>query len=67
MRPILIDTDVLIWKLRGNANAAERLDQAGGFVLSAVSYMELIQGVRDKAEENTRARWQYRSSRNHRP
>ena len=47
---MLIDTDVLIWNLRGNAKAAERLDQAGGFVLSAVSYMELIQGVRDKTE-----------------
>lgn len=47
---MLIDTDVLIWNLRGNAQAAERLDHAGGFVVSAVSYMELIQGVRDKAE-----------------
>jgi predicted nucleic acid-binding protein len=47
---MLIDTDVLIWNLRGNAKAAERLDHAGGFILSAVSYMELIQGVRDKAE-----------------
>ena len=40
---MLIDTDVLIWNLRGNTKAAERLDHAGGFVLSAVSYMELIQ------------------------
>ena len=40
---MLIDTDVLIWNLRGNAKAAERLGHAGGFVLSAVSYMELIQ------------------------
>lgn len=47
---MLIDTDVLIWNLRGNAKAAERLDHAGGFVLSTVSYMELIQGVRDKTE-----------------
>jgi predicted nucleic acid-binding protein len=47
---MLIDTDVLIWNLRGNAKAAERLDHAGGFFLSAISYMELIQGVRDKAE-----------------
>ncbi|WPL16118.1 putative ribonuclease VapC19 [Thiorhodovibrio winogradskyi] len=47
---MLIDTDVLIWNLRGNVRAAELLDNAGGFVLSAVSYMELIQGVRDKPE-----------------
>lgn len=47
---MLIDTDVLIWNLRGNQQAADLLDHAGGFRLSAVSYMELIQGVRDKAE-----------------
>jgi hypothetical protein len=47
---MLIDTDVLIWNLRGNEKAAELLDHAGGFVVSAVSYMELVQGVRDKAE-----------------
>jgi predicted nucleic acid-binding protein len=47
---MLTDTDVLIWNLRGNTKAADLLDHAGGFVLSAVSYMELIQGVRDKAE-----------------
>lgn len=47
---MLVDTDVLIWNLRGNVKAAERLDHAGGFILSAVSYMELIQGVRDKTE-----------------
>jgi hypothetical protein len=47
---MLIDTDVLIWNLRGNEKAAELLDHAGGFVMSAVSYMELMQGVRDKAE-----------------
>ncbi|MBK5969886.1 MULTISPECIES: type II toxin-antitoxin system VapC family toxin [Thiorhodovibrio] len=47
---MLIDTDVLIWNLRGNATAADLLDHAGGFILSAITYMELIQGVRDKAE-----------------
>lgn len=47
---ILVDTDVLIWNLRGNAKAAERLDGLEGFCLSAVSYMELVQGMRDKNE-----------------
>lgn len=47
---ILVDTDVLIWNLRGDAKAAERLDVMPSFHLSAVTYMELIQGMRDKAE-----------------
>ena len=50
---MLIDTDVLIWNLRGNTNAADLLDNAGGFTLSAVSYMELVQGVRNKADLRT--------------
>jgi len=47
---MLIDTDVLIWNMRGNERAAELLDGALGFTLSAVTYMELVQGARDKAE-----------------
>ena len=47
---ILVDTDVLIWNLRGNERAGDLLDGLGGFCLSAVSYMELVQGMRDKRE-----------------
>ena len=47
---MLVDTDVLIWNLRGNAAAADRLDEMTGFSLSAVSYMELVQGLRNKQE-----------------
>jgi predicted nucleic acid-binding protein len=47
---ILVDTDVLIWNLRGNPKAAEVLDTLPGFSLSAVTYMELVQGMRDKNE-----------------
>ena len=47
---MLIDTDVLIWNLRGNVRAADLLDEAGGFALSAVTYMELVQGVRNRSE-----------------
>ncbi|HBL86991.1 MAG TPA: VapC toxin family PIN domain ribonuclease, partial [Alcanivorax sp.] len=42
---MLVDTDVLIWNLRGDPAAAEALDSAPGFCLSAVTYMELLQGL----------------------
>ena len=47
---ILVDTDVLIWNLRGNEKAARVLDTHPGMFLSAVTYMELIQGLRNKDE-----------------
>lgn len=47
---MLVDTDVLIWNLRGVQAAADLLDTNPGFQVSAVTYMELAQGVRDKAE-----------------
>lgn len=48
---MLIDTDVIIWNLRGNQAAADTLDHLPGFSLSAVSYMELLQGVRNRQEQ----------------
>lgn len=50
---MLVDTDVLIWNLRGNANAADTLDALSGFHLSAITYMELAQGARNKQELRT--------------
>ena len=47
---MLVDTDVLIWHLRGYAQATRRLDQLDALMLSAVSYLELLQGMRNKAE-----------------
>jgi len=47
---VLIDTDVLIWNLRGNERAASFLDDNAPFSISVVSYMELLQGLRDKDE-----------------
>ena len=47
---ILVDTEVLIWNFRGNPKAAEILDALPGFSLSAVTYVELVQGTRDKNE-----------------
>lgn len=50
MIAVLVDTDVLIWHLRGYAQATRRLDQLDSLALSAVSYLELLQGMRNKAE-----------------
>ncbi|WP_017926228.1 type II toxin-antitoxin system VapC family toxin [Thioalkalivibrio sp. HL-Eb18] len=47
---MLLDTDVLIWNLRGNQRASEWLDSSPGFTVSAVTYMELVQGLRDQSE-----------------
>jgi len=47
---MLIDTDVLIWNLRGNERAADYLDQLPGFSMSSITWMELCQGVRNTAE-----------------
>lgn len=47
---MLVDTDVLIWHLRGEAQAAARLDALPNLSLSAMSYLELLQGMRNKAE-----------------
>jgi len=47
---VLVDSDVLIWHLRGYPQATRRLDQLASFTLSAVSYLELLQGMRNQAE-----------------
>lgn len=47
---MLFDTDVLIWALRGNKKAADTIDQQAYRCCSVVSYMELLQGIRDKKE-----------------
>lgn len=47
---ILIDSDVLIWYARGNAHAVATVNALAESHISAVSYMELLQGCRSKAE-----------------
>ena len=47
---LLVDTDVLIWLLRGRESARIALHACSSVELSAVTYMELVQGVRDKTE-----------------
>ncbi len=45
---MLFDTDVVIWSLRGNRRASRFIDEADRLDLSIISYMELVQGARDK-------------------
>jgi len=45
----LVDTDVFIWYLRGNEKAKELLHSID-FCISSITYMELIQGMRNKHE-----------------
>lgn len=47
---MIIDTDVIIWDLRGNARAKDILAENIPFRISVVSYIELVQGMRNKAE-----------------
>ena len=47
---MLFDTDVLIWCFRGKAKAAQTIESADAPAISAVTYMELVQGVRNKQE-----------------
>ena len=47
---MLFDTDVLIWYLRGNKKAALALEKSDSRELSIISYMELLQGARNKQE-----------------
>lgn len=47
---MLVDTDVLIWHLRGYPQATRRLDLLPSLTISVVSYLEVLQGMRNKAE-----------------
>ncbi len=47
---MIVDTDVLIWFLRGREHAAIFLDDLDRISLSAVTYMELVQGMRNNRE-----------------
>ena len=47
---VLIDSDVLVWLTRGHVGAAQRLHALEAWRISAVTYIELAQGCRDKAD-----------------
>jgi len=48
---MMYDTDILTWIQRGHAKAARLVEKDRSKSLSVQSYMELLQGARDKAEQ----------------
>lgn len=49
---MLVDTDVLIWYMRGNKKAFTAIEKSVNFHISVITYMELVQGMRNKMELN---------------
>jgi predicted nucleic acid-binding protein len=49
---MLIDTDVLIWYMRGNEKAFHVVENLDNFFISVIAYMEIVQGLRNKKELN---------------
>ena len=47
---LLIDTDVLIWYMKGNEKAYNVVENLDSFSISVVAYIELVQGMRNKNE-----------------
>lgn len=47
---MLFDTDVMIRAFRGNVKALSAIDEAQSRCISSITYMELLQGVRNKHE-----------------
>ena len=47
---MIIDTDVLIWYLWGNVRARKTVENHIPFSISVITYMELIQGMKNKNE-----------------
>ena len=45
---MIFDTDILIWVQRGNEKAAKLIEQDEDRYLSIQSYMELLQGAKNK-------------------
>ncbi len=47
---LLIDSDVIIWYMKGNPKVYNVIEEQKVFFISVVSYMELIQGMQNKRE-----------------
>lgn len=50
---MIIDTDVVIWNLRGNEKAKQIISVNIPFKISVVTYIELVQGMKNKVELQT--------------
>jgi len=50
---MLFDTDVLIFVQRGNVNAAQLIEDAADRSISIQTYMELLQGAKNKEQHLT--------------
>ncbi|MCI5120061.1 MAG: type II toxin-antitoxin system VapC family toxin [Candidatus Electrothrix sp. AUS4] len=49
---MIFDTDMFIWVQRGNEKAAEVMDIADARYLSIQTYMELLQGAKNKKQHH---------------
>jgi predicted nucleic acid-binding protein len=49
---MIIDTDVIIWYMKGNEKASKAIEKSKNFFISVVTYMELVRGMRNKNELN---------------
>ncbi len=49
---MVIDTDILIWYMKGNEKAYKTIENSKKIFISVVTYMELVQGMRNKKELN---------------
>ena len=47
---MIIDSDVLIWELRGNQKARDVVHASIPFRISVVTYVELVQGMKNKRD-----------------
>ncbi len=47
---MIIDTDILVWYMRGNRKAYKIVENMNEFSMSVVTYIELVQGMRNKKE-----------------
>ena len=50
---MVLDTDVFIWYMKGNEKAYKVVEESTTFFISVVTYMELVQGMRNKNELNS--------------
>ncbi len=47
---LIFDADVLIWFFHGNTDAQQKVLAEAPFKISAITYMELVQGMKNKQE-----------------